>query len=1240
MDSESKSRPPEPIPSNEIPNGLLERIATNPPWWEDKELVTDVKRHASNPAVRAKVRDFCVQYCDGYYRNIASWAKDLVGLTQKDFSSPDVQRSVHRTIEYLCKDGKFAAVKFLTDLVPSGLDFFRSMGGMMAIESGLRIIALNPHYEIPLRDRVQQLLDLAAANIPNVFQYHGIHKAVGEVQAKILRDRQFSFLDELAAAGIKADMTDPHLRSSVEHHAREAAKNGRIDDCLQFKDRFSLSLLFIQIDAVTEGYENLLAQNAPPAELRKFTDLFPQFASAIRVHESVYRARPQSSEELQSLIQAGKIPEAQRLASKENLPRAQFDAEVRLSIRNLLSLFGDRDVERIFLRIRHGLGVSESVFQEEGEKLLRANASPFPKNVRISWEVARRIRRLSGLAADRFEEAYVTSQVEQIRGLDLSRNESISDMQDLPKKIRTYRELPGMDTRLADDLERRLGYAYLTKTFGAPRFCRELHGKDLPRLIDRPTARLAALEGMREALANPKEIGGIPSINAFLKSAGIEPVAWTEVRTEAMEAAKRGLLDWVQSVYFIVIDGLSAPAADAQLILDETRDDVGAGLLEHARDEGRRATYFQLYGFDWETFPLQNVPLRELFETKNPVLAERAKSDPWRPSFDALLKMQARSANAGHDPWTTDFFPLADRVGKRNGGLDRSSEKDGTLLVDYVATFGMMNLPNVSRIYFRLKKGPFASLPESDRAIVVELVGPKAERMGSENLINELRLLRIGLQRELLADAVPRKIAATLGEEMFLVLRGSTQWEKNDRPSEIFATWKRTVDATKALIVRREQEAIAAIAKGDEEKAATLYAEADALRETISVAPGYEETTFAVAKRVRGEAKAGPEEKEIAELCASEPLHQVVDRYLYDVVDIISLRQGSTRREAWTSIGESLDPVFDELAIDWALVDSLPPVEFEKRIAGHLEAIASVAPRSDALDLYLLEISAAHLVGIAPDAWTKTLTDASRMSTDAAIQSLASFMTQYLKEHYLNPAQDPDHVGHAPFSESLRLALERVWHAEGDATTNVLLRTSARIAEIRQSQTRLSRDTVEITLVPVQGPLRIYAGDIGDACYTSQHDEMARGEYARLKAMVFVTNRNKPKERMAGSVLFVETRVESTDQRIIVIRANNPRQNLIAQLDAESLVRQTIGAAIETAERRKIKHVGIVLDEASHASSNREEVSATYANEYGGTDPVGLVDEPETNFNGYDIWNADGEDPTVIVWTNDDPEAT
>lgn len=616
-------------------------------------------------------------------------------------------------------------------------------------------------------------------------------------------------------------------------------------------------------------------------------------------------------------------------------------------------------------------------------------------------------------------------------------------------------------------------------------------------------------------------------------------------------------------------------------------------------DLGRPNVMLPAGGLTWEDFTPADIPFDYLLAPEHPDLRAHLEADPWYSGIQRALKIQGRSANVEHDPWVREARTLIDKL-LEDGILDRASKMDGDLIVEYVKTFGLYDLPNVARIYFRLKRGTFAELPDGDKKLLVELVGPKAARLESEHLINELRKLRGDIQRDLLADKIPRKVGTVLGEEVFNIVRGTSKWEQGDRPGEIFRIWRQTVETAKA----------------------------GGSNENVEVAAGYEEMTFAVPilRRVEADNPEARKAKEL-ELLAAEPLVGWTDR----------LRHALERAERIHDTGIEGIPGIPDFDPEVARELNASPFEAnDERLVAHMESVAAL-PANDETNRVLLTLSVLHVQAIARD-WSEAL-ETEPGNEKGFVREVSGFLRQYLLEHYLNPAQNPKHVGHRPFSETLRAAVERAWGLSDGIESHIVTQTDKRLTEL-EPRAEVGRETVDITLVPVQGPARIYSGEIGDACFSSKHVELASGQYPGIKAAAFVTNRNKPKERLNGSILFVETRLAATDSRTIVVRANNPRQNLVAQVDAKSLVRQTIGAAIATARLRKIKHVGLVRDEASMASSNREAVSTVYEEEYGYLDPVELVNEPETNFNGYDIWNAEGYSPTVIVWTNDDPEAT
>src|SRR5690606_2026604 len=119
------------------------------------------------------------------------------------------------------------------------------------------------------------------------------------------------------------------------------------------------------------------------------------------------------------------------------------------------------------------------------------------------------------------------------------------------------------------------------------------------------------------------------------------------------------------------------------------------------------------------------------------------------------------------------------------------------------------------------------------------------------------------------------------------------------------------------------------------------------------------------------------------------------------------------------------------------------------------------------------------------------------------LYAMRDFLVDYVNEHYLHPNQEEHQTGHAPFSTGTVKALRHAWQIAGDVDAHPLARAAEALRKADQGV--LSEETQRVALVPAQGPLRIFSGDLGDACYTSQHGMLAKGEVPNLHAMAFVT---------------------------------------------------------------------------------------------------------------------------------------
>ena len=1180
--------------------------------------------------------------------------RELLRLGDADFQMRDAREQAIRGFENVLRSAtnlrRAAEIERVARLGP---EFYAEGRTMASLDEAIRTAIRNR------RDPYDIISDLSALPIPANFTLEEtVRVEFRRNRLKILSGGNPDALEMLSEQGLTAE------EMATEEFQR-AAQEG-VDSAIRFRDlRTFLDLAKLTgIDpksvswtSVLQGYCGMVRHN----ELKEAAMLLkecPQLTDDLRIGSQLTEAVIQGSV---SLATEENLAGADRLIRFGALSHDDYEKVVRQTVQSHLEHGETAELANVVSQWR----VPTSLVRERAAAIVRSYAMALrPATMGTTWAKVKRAQSMARLPRQEFEDAFVEGVVEMTNRVEYGLQTGAGFLEARVGDIKAIRLQLPVEPSAADRIEARASVAFVTRLFQHGRIdmlsyaCREFPA------LDDETMRTAAVDGTRMALRNPKfSLQNVDASNRWLAGRGLRLIAWIDVRDAGRDLVETSLRQFSRNIIFFFGEPLRIPDDELAALIEETRDDVRSEILFSERCDGAtEKKFFQLYGFSWKTFPFKDIPLQRLLETEDPELLERVKTDPWNAGLASLRGLQARAANPKYDPWVLELFPLVNRLTREETVLDRDSEKDGRLLVEYVTAFGMFDLPRISRIFFRLKREKFASLPEDDRAALIDLVGPKATRLESPHLIHELRKLRFDFQRELLEDKVPRKIGTTLGEEAFAAICGTSEWTSDDRPSELFATWKETVATATAKAVGLEQEAILAIAAEDERTAEECYAQAGTERERVAVAPGYEESTFAVPRTYRGKDGATSAEEEIERLIKEAPGYALAELQEAGEIAMFAMRCPEWLAMSDETRGHVNRVPIDELRMrlddagQYAPGVSVPTEQETESffrpggsdlLIAQMESIAA-KDEDSSLDRYLLALSAAHVANVATEAWTRRLAKGHFDDTEDELRERAAFLSQYLREHYLNPAQDPEHTGHAAFSAKLLRALERAWHAGGNAITNPILRANAGIDAVRAKQTRLSTDTVDVTLVPVRGPLSIYAGDIGSACYSSQHAAMARGEYPSVRPMVFVTNRDRAAERLAGSVLFVETRLapstssgsSTSGEKVLVIRANNPRENLVAQLDAPSLVRQTVDAAIATAKRRNIKHVAIVRDRATAASSNRESVSAFYQKEWAASSPVALVDEPETNFNGYDIWNKTGDHPSVIVWTNEDPEAT
>jgi len=167
-------------------------------------------------------------------------------------------------------------------------------------------------------------------------------------------------------------------------------------------------------------------------------------------------------------------------------------------------------------------------------------------------------------------------------------------------------------------------------------------------------------------------------------------------------------------------------------------------------------------------------------------------------------------------------------------------------------------------------------------------------------------------------------------------------------------------------------------------------------------------------------------------------------------------------------------------------------------------------------------------------------------------------------------------------------------------------------AEKMKGQDRRVERT-EVRAFITKGLLGEMAGDIGDACYTSQHDIMQ--EPSMAGAVIFTTGEGADRELM-GSMLILENSIGG--EKTWILRATNPGDSFIEEHDAGEFLAGAVDYVKTLAKKEDVRHIVAPVGEPN-ALSNRGPVISAYDDIVSG-DTVHL-DRPE-NFNAYDIQDA------------------
>ena len=600
--------------------------------------------------------------------------------------------------------------------------------------------------------------------------------------------------------------------------------------------------------------------------------------------------------------------------------------------------------------------------------------------------------------------------------------------------------------------------------------------------------------------------------------------------------------------------------------------------------------------------------------------AELISKIPWVDSITKMMTIQKRPRRAEYDPWITDLTLLV-QASLMNENMSIHNPQDGEVLLEYVKRIGPRNLPN----YFAL----FKSLIDAGSVSLLD-VGIKNEIKSS-----------FGIDVDELCKNDPKNLNLIFAEtEKF---RASFRSDLIDENNQI---------VQKCFASKYGQEFFSAAFGnsgfgygGEYKKILETYGKSSEKRpELFKLPEGYIPVTFEIPEFSSKETSDDLEDNvKITELLQNPDL-LISYSNIYNAVESLGTK---SRPDQIDSYNKSLLGTFTKEI--QAIEGKLEEINLEKDV--NKKAVENLTKRKEMLSLQmnnfnesikgLMSMNVENIM----ETYQEFIPDTFPQKQEVLMQlSLEDMSTRFPEE--FNKIKNPSLVQKSPsldsvsiFSEFIRINVGEHYlskkHGEGDAIrsdqknlikylkkvwgtqdfeTKILSVTNEKLAALERGE--LSNQSRPITIIPSKGIQRIISGHLGSACTSRKAGELAEGKFPNITSYSMVIDKDTQKERFVGSFLVIETQTKD-NRPILVIRANNPSQNMLNTIDTKDLTDKVFDEVRNVAKRRNIELVGVAL--GAGVASNRTFVTDYHQN--AAKEGIALKDNAETNFNGHPIYN-------------------
>ena len=626
---------------------------------------------------------------------------------------------------------------------------------------------------------------------------------------------------------------------------------------------------------------------------------------------------------------------------------------------------------------------------------------------------------------------------------------------------------------------------------------------------------------------------------------------------------------------------------------------------------------------------INNVPDEYISQQEKDGLINQAR---WSESITDMLNLYKQSQRVEYDVWKQSMTPLIDQKQKEKR-LSFEKPEDGNLVLDYVRKVGPLNLPLYFNLFQDIKQSNSIATMDSEIKrdikesfdIDVDILC-KNDPSNMDLIINEIEKYRHNIKvalREEKLEFIQHVISTKYGREFFASIKGKSGFG-DVNVHDVVDTYTKARDKKKDRFETDPAYQEVDITVG-EYSVAMQQQDSMISKEIEKILSNSElETTYKrIAVTLHLEAKNATE-------VSLKKLNKGIENEFNDAIGKIGenilkqKEQSNPNQKAIESI-ENKRKEIEKMFTSFKQVMSVDAADPIKLLENYFDNIPDAFVSKAELMRYLtVKDFRNRFSSQFPDVDTFD----SDNITESGIATVTAFLRDHISEHYLNKKHN--HGSEVAISiddkDTLRY-LRKIWGVN-DFENNILSISDTKLNKLTQGE--LLGKKRDITLVPSKGLLRMFSGDLGGACTSNRAGELAAGKYEDITAYALVIDKDKKNERFGGSFLVVEAETKDKNP-ILVLRANNPSQSLIQTVDTDSLIENIISEVKNIAQRKGIQNIGVILDNASQACSNRVEVSSYYKRKFLTNPRVGLKKTDSTTFNGYDIHNELGTHPVVLV---------